>query len=166
MAGDTEFMRATEEQNENRAKLRAELERVDAERTAVAKLYREADDQVAKLGLELHTERERADRAHKMAALQVVAKEEEKARADHLAESLRDIVAACESVLTRASVALAYFDFDNDDGVLMARNQRLARENYGLLLMLQDAHGDLSADALRATAESKAREALGEGRGE
>jgi len=31
----------------------------------------------------------------------------------------------------------------------------LARENYGLLLLLQDEVGNVSADALRATAESR-----------
>ena len=43
-----------------------------------------------------------------------------------------------------------------------AREHALARENYGLLLMLQDALGDVGADALRATAESKVRSALEE----
>ena len=36
-----------------------------------------------------------------------------------------------------------------------AEYRALARENYGLLLMLQDEVGDVSADALRATAESR-----------
>jgi hypothetical protein len=40
--------------------------------------------------------------------------------------------------------------------------RQLARENLGLLLMLQEAHGDVSCDALRATAESKAEIHLNE----
>ena len=36
-----------------------------------------------------------------------------------------------------------------------SRYSALAWENYGLLLMLQDEVGDVSADALRATAESR-----------
>lgn len=128
MNGDAEFMRVMEEQGEKHAKLRAELERVNAERARVAKLEREADEQVAMLGLELQTERERAEVAER-----------------HF--DMAEVRAEMEA---------------QDAQVCLARAQRIGRENYGLLLMLIDAHGDVSATALRATAESKVREALGE----
>ncbi len=57
--------------------------------------------------------------------------------------------------------ALQYAVKMSVDGRFVSDVERLARENCGLLLMLKEAHGDVSAKALRETAKSRADDYIG-----